>query len=200
VFIAELQSVIFRPFWNIPMSILRNETIPAIRKDPGYLAREGMEIVAGPSDDSPVLPPTAENIARLGVGGVRLRQRPGPRNALGRIKFLFPNSNDVYMHDTPATQLFGRPRRDFSHGCIRVADPAGLAAWVLSGLPEWTTERIGEAMQGSPNHRVELDRPVPVVIYYTTAGVAPDDGRVHFADDIYGQDRPLDRALGGSPR
>jgi murein L,D-transpeptidase YcbB/YkuD len=154
-----------------------------------------MEIVLGPSDTSPVVDPTDEHIAMLAAGTARVRQRPGPRNALGLVKFMFPNRNDVYMHDTPAPQLFQRSRRDFSHGCIRVEDPVALAEWVLRSEPAWTRERITAAMNGAPNVRVDLTAPVQVVIFYTTAIVQPEDGAVHFAEDLYRQDPPLDRAL-----
>ncbi len=195
LFIDQMEYVVFGPYWNIPSSILRNEMLPAIRRDPGYLARQRLEIVAGPGDGSPVLAPTPENIARLGQGGVRLRQRPGPRNSLGLVKFMFPNENNVYMHDTPATQLFARSRRDFSHGCIRVEDPAALAAWVLSDLPGWSRETALAAMQRDVNRRIDLADPIQVVIFYTTVIVQPEDGSVHFSDDIYGHDARLDRVF-----
>jgi len=194
VFADEMEYLIFRPYWNVPSSILRNESIPAIRRNPGYLARENLEIVRGQSDSAPVLAPTAENIAALGRGDVRLRQRPGPRNALGLVKFMFPNQNDVYMHDTPAPQLFARSRRDFSHGCIRVENPPALAEWVLGRNPTWTREQVIAAMNGANNRRVDLDEPIQVVIFYTTVAALPD-GAVHFAQDVYGHDARLDKVL-----
>jgi murein L,D-transpeptidase YcbB/YkuD len=195
VFADQMEHVIFRPYWNVPASILRNELLPVIRRDPSYLTRQNMEIVQGEGDSSPVLPATPANIARLGQPGVRLRQRPGPNNSLGLIKFMFPNDNSVYMHDTPATQLFARSRRDFSHGCIRVADPVELAEWVMSDLPDWPRDAILEALQGRSNRRVDLPEPIQVVIFYTTVIVQPEDGAVHFADDIYGHDASLDKAM-----
>ena len=133
---ADLVEVIYRPFWNVPASILRTEILPRLATDPGYLQREQLELVAGQGDQSPVVPPTPENLAQLRTGSVWLRQRPGPKNSLGLIKFSFPNEHDVYMHDTPAPALFARSRRDFSHGCVRGAGPLGLAEWVLRGQPE----------------------------------------------------------------
>jgi murein L,D-transpeptidase YcbB/YkuD len=196
VFADQMEHVIFRPYWNVPASILRNELLPQVRRNPAYLARQNLEIVLGDGDNSPVLPPTPDNIARLGQGGVRLRQRPGPDNSLGLIKFMFPNENDVYMHDTPATQLFQRSRRDFSHGCIRVEDPVGLAEWVMSDLPEWSRDAIVAAMRGhTSNRRIDLPEPIQVVIFYTTVIVQPEDGAVHFADDIYGHDARLEKVL-----
>jgi murein L,D-transpeptidase YcbB/YkuD len=194
VFAERMQYVVFQPYWNVPLSILQNELLPQIRRDPGYLARENMEIVDGAGDHAPVLAGTTDDIARLGTGNVRVRQRPGPENALGLVKFMFPNRNDVYMHDTPARVLFGRARRDLSHGCIRVQDPVALANWVLGSDRTWTRERIVAAMNGTPNRRVDLPQPVQVVIFYTTAAALPD-GTVQFADDLYGQDGALDRAL-----
>jgi murein L,D-transpeptidase YcbB/YkuD len=194
VFAERMQYLVFQPYWNVPLSILRSEILPEIRRDPEYLAREHMEIVDGASDRAPVLSGTPDDIARLGTGSVRLRQRPGPENALGLVKFMFPNRNDVYMHDTPARALFDRARRDFSHGCIRVQDPVALAEWVLAPDRAWTRDRIVAAMNGAPNTRVDLAQPVQVVIFYTTAAALPD-GTVQFADDVYGQDGALDRAL-----
>jgi murein L,D-transpeptidase YcbB/YkuD len=195
VFADRMEYVIFRPYWNVPRSILVNEILPTVRRDPGYLARENLEIVRGQADASPVLAPTAEHIAELGRGDVRLRQRPGAANALGLIKFMFPNHNNVYMHDTPAPYLFQRSRRDFSHGCIRVEDPVALAEWAMGTDPAWTQDAIRAAMNGAPNRRVELAEPIQVVIFYTTAVILPEDDRVHFAEDIYKQDVRLDQAL-----
>jgi murein L,D-transpeptidase YcbB/YkuD len=189
-----LEYVIFRPYWNVPSSILRNEMMPILRRDPGYLARENLEIVDGAGDDAVVLDPTPDAIARLGTGNVRLRQRPGPGNALGRVKFVFPNDVSVYMHDTPAPQLFRQARRDFSHGCIRLERPVDLAEWVL-GADGWTRDQILAAMVGNDNRRVDLSEPVQVVVFYSTALVDPVDGTIRFADDLYRQDAPLDRAM-----
>jgi murein L,D-transpeptidase YcbB/YkuD len=111
------------------------------------------------------------------------------------VKFIFPNDDNIYLHSTPATSLFERSRRDFSHGCVRIADPVGLAAWLLKDQPQWTREQIAAAMQGKPNLRVNLTQAVPVLLYYVTAMVSPEDGRLHFAADIYGHDAKLARAL-----
>jgi murein L,D-transpeptidase YcbB/YkuD len=194
-----MRYVIFRPYWNIPPSILRNETLPALRRDPGYLARQNMEIVSGDGDNAPVVALTPDVLAQLGRGRLRVRQRPGPENALGLIKFVFPNDENVYMHATPAPQLFDRTRRDFSHGCVRVEDPVALAEWVLKDRPEWTRERIVAAMQGTETFRVDLPAPIRVILFYVTAVVMPEDGAVHFAEDIYGHDVRLAKALAGRP-
>jgi murein L,D-transpeptidase YcbB/YkuD len=200
VFAGEMRQVIFRPYWNIPRSIVQAEILPASRHHPGYLTREHLEIVLGTGDDGKVLAETPENVALLASGRARLRQRPGPTNALGLVKFLLPNDNDVYLHDTPETVLFKRARRDFSHGCIRVEAPAALAAWVLKDQPGWSLDAVRSAMDGPATRAVDLPVPITVVIFYTTAIVEPRLGDVHFADDLYGQDTALDRALSKDAR
>lgn len=200
VFLEEMEYLIFRPYWNVPKSILQKEILPILHRDPGYLARQDMEIVDGQGDDARKVPATATNVDRLARGELRLRQRPGPKNALGDVKFMFPNDENVYLHSTPAPELFGRARRDFSHGCVRVENPLLLAEWALNDQPSWTRERIQEAMKGPPSQRVPLTRRVRVVLYYVTAAVMPNDGAIHFAADIYNQDPRLDRALSAATR
>ncbi len=195
VFMGEMKYVTFLPYWNVPKSILQKEIIPILRRNLGYLERQDMEMVDGQGDDARQVEPTSENVERLAKGQLRLRQRPGPKNSLGQMMFMFPNDDNVYLHSTPAPQLFGRARRDFSHGCIRVEDPVELAVWALNDQPEWTREKIIEAMNGKPSFRVLLTRPIRVVIYYVTATVIPAENAVHFADDIYRHDIPLDKAL-----
>ena len=195
VFAEEMREVIVRPYWNVPRSILRHEVLPDIERDPDYLRREDMEIVRGAGDNARRVEVTAEALAGLRQGALRVRQRPGPKNALGLIKFVFPNQEDVYMHGTPAQALFAKSRRDFSHGCVRVADPIALAEWVLQDRPEWTRERILAATMGAQTIHVTLPRPVQVILFYTTAAVMPEDGTIWFAEDIYRHDARLDRAL-----
>jgi L,D-transpeptidase YcbB len=195
VFVEEMRYAIFRPYWNVPRSILRGEILPAIERDPGYLAQKDMEVVSGPGDLSSPVPATADNLAQLRDGLLRVRQRPGPANSLGLVKFVFPNDDDVYMHGTPAPELFRRPRRDFSHGCVRVEDPVALAEWAFQDQPEWTRDRILAAMQGTGSRRVNLTRPIQVILFYITAIMEPEDGRIRFAEDIYGHDAKLDSAL-----
>ena len=189
-----LRYVVFRPYWNVPSSIVQKEILPALARDPSALRRQDLEIVRGGGDDAQPVAETPENIAMLQAGGLRLRQRPGPRNSLGLVKFIFPNDADVYLHGTPAVQLFGRPRRDFSHGCVRVEDPVALARWVLRDQPAWTVERIEAAMNGGSPQRVDLLRPLPVILFYVTAMANPD-GTLQFAEDIYGHDARLEQAL-----
>jgi murein L,D-transpeptidase YcbB/YkuD len=176
VFMAAMTSIIINPSWHVPESIVRNEILPALARNPDYLRRRHMEMT------------------RTG-GTPRVRQLPGPWNALGRIKFSFPNPYDVYLHGTPAPKLFNRARRDFSHGCVRVEDPTALAEWLLSDEATWTRDRIIAAIEQGTTRTVELGAPVRVVMFYTTAGLVPGEERIRFADDIYGHDAPLDARL-----
>ena len=142
-----------------------------------------------------------EQLAQLNSGALSIRQRPGPKNSLGLVKFMFPNEHNVYLHSTPAPELFSRTRRDFSHGCIRVEDPAALAEWILQGNEGWTKDKIVAAMNSGPDsQQVNLAQKRPVVIIYATAVVLPD-GEVKFFQDIYGHDARLEKALArGYPR
>jgi L,D-transpeptidase YcbB len=194
IFIDRMEYVIFRPYWNPPYSITVNEIVPHARRDPGYFAKENLEIVATGDDDAPALPATPENLEHLLSGRLFVRQRPGPKNSLGLAKFIFPNAENVYMHGTPAQSLFSRARRDFSHGCIRLEDPARLAEWVLRDQPEWDRKRIDEAMQGDRPTRVNLKQPLTVILFYDTVHVN-SQGVLFFVEDIYGHDRQLEAAL-----
>jgi murein L,D-transpeptidase YcbB/YkuD len=187
----------FRPFWNVPRSILVEEMIPLLRRDSASLRRNDMELV-GSGDlivDDPVTPDVLE---RLTAGKLRVRQRPGQRNSLGLIKFVFPNAAGVYLHGTPQPELFAHTRRDFSHGCIRLENPTALAVWVLRDRPGWSRDRIEAAQKAATTSRAMLTRPIPVVIFYTTA-VASPDGNIWFYSDIYGHDRSLAEALKAGP-
>lgn len=194
VFVNKIRSVIFRPYWNVPLSIAREEILPAIQRDLSYMAQENLEILdsRGAIMDSASV--TQEILQQLESGTLSFRQRPGPKNSLGLVKFMFPNEYDVYMHATPATELFSKSRRDFSHGCIRLEKPAELAAWVLRDNPDWNSQRIRAAMDGDQTREVTLTRPIPVLIVYGTA-IVLEDQMVHFYDDIYGLDAELERAL-----
>jgi murein L,D-transpeptidase YcbB/YkuD len=194
LFVDHMEYVIFRPYWNPPRGILLNEILPHQRRDASYFDREQLEIVASGANTAPALPPTAENLSAVAAGRLYVRQKPGPKNSLGLAKFIFPNSENIYMHGTPAQQLFSRARRDFSHGCIRLEDPARFAAWVLRDNPEWNPDRIAAAMQGARPTQVNLEEPLTVVLFYDTVHVNSEDV-VFFAEDIYGHDRTLDAAL-----
>jgi murein L,D-transpeptidase YcbB/YkuD len=195
VLVDELEQVIFRPWWNVPRSIVISEIVPAIQRDPAYLRRQNMEIVGGAANGVQPATVTPELLADIKRGAVGIRQRPGPGNALGLVKFAFPNDQNVYMHGTPAQELFARSRRDFSHGCVRLADPVALAEWVLQESGQWSRDRITAAMNGANTVTVNLNRPIPVVLFYTTAVVIPENGSVWFAEDVYGGDRRLETAL-----
>jgi L,D-transpeptidase YcbB len=194
LFERNMEYIIFRPYWVIPPGILRREILPAVRRDPGYLARNDMEVYEDNGDTGPARPATAANLARVERGELGIRQRAGPRNSLGLAKFIFPNDYNVYFHGTPATELFSRSRRDFSHGCIRLEDPAAFAVWVLRDPRTWSPEQVRRAMNGPASRRVNLARPLPVVIYYTTAVVRPERV-VAFYDDVYKHDARLEREL-----
>lgn len=194
IFVEQMEYVIFRPYWTPPHGIAVKEIVPHIRRDPSYFARENLEIVASGEDSAPTFEPTPENLSKVVAGRLHLRQRPGPKNSLGLAKFIFPNADDVYMHGTPALQLFSRARRDFSHGCIRLEDPARFAEWVLRDQPEWTRQKIDAAMQGTKPVRVNLTHPLTVVLFYDTVHVN-SEGVVSFVRDIYDDDRELDVAL-----
>lgn len=172
MFNGDLSTVVFSPYWNVPPSIVREEIMPAMSRNPGYLESQNMEIT-GNSNGLPVV-----------------RQRPGVGNALGKVKFLFPNSFNIYLHDTPSKSLFSRDKRAFSHGCIRVSDPEWLANYVLRKQSEWTPERINEAMNAGEEKHVKVKDPLPVIITYYTAWV-DDNGRLNFRDDIYGHDKKV---------
>ncbi len=199
VFASEIKAVLFRPSWNVPSSIARRELLPLLRKNPHYLDKENLELVINGSPTAAPLAATSENLQALAAGRLRLRQRPGPDNALGLIKFVVPNSYSVYLHSTPAQRLFDEPRRAFSHGCIRVSDPVALAVEALRGTPgDWTAQKIRAAMDGNSTFQVNLTQPVQVLILYGTA-IATEDGAVHFFEDIYGEDRRLEELLGLKP-
>ncbi len=193
-FHADMKQVIFGPYWNVPPSIARNDIVPILRRNPGYLSRQGMEIVDRFGGSAKRYPLNAGTIARLRSGTLKIRQRPGPRNALGRVKFLFPNPYSVYLHDTPAKSLFQRARRDFSHGCIRVEDPPRLAEFVLRDQPGWSKRRIQQALRSSKSKRVSLRMPIPVYVFYSTV-LVDREGNTRFFDDIYGRDAILQRKL-----
>jgi murein L,D-transpeptidase YcbB/YkuD len=189
IFSGEMETVVFSPYWNIPDSIVEGETAPAMAKDPRYLARNNMEILRVGSGGTTVVNPADVNWGDpQELKQLAFRQRPGPNNALGHVKFLFPNEYNVYLHDTPADQLFARPGRAFSHGCVRVEEPEALAKYILRDDPTWTEPKILAAMHSGDEQHVKLKAAIPVHIVYFTAWV-DDNGGLHFQPDIYGYDR-----------
>lgn len=171
VFSGQMNQIIFSPYWNVPPSILRKEILPAIAKNRNYLAKHDMEWV-----------------------GNRVRQRPGTQNALGKVKFVFPNSHIIFMHDTPSKSLFDKEQRAFSHGCIRIARPRDLAIEVLRGDKNWPVEKIDAAMNREVEKTYNLKTRIPVYIGYFTAWV-DGEGQIHFYNDIYGHDERLSTIL-----
>jgi murein L,D-transpeptidase YcbB/YkuD len=199
VFESDMRYVVFRPYWDVPPSITRNEMLPKIRANPGYLAAQRLQMVNGQGDDSPVVEPSPAAIEALAAGKLRLRQMPGEDNALGLVKFMFPNTYNVYLHSTPAHRLFKETVRTFSHGCIRVSDPLSLAVQVMKDESgDWTREKIDATMNGDKPVRVNLEHPITVLILYGTA-LATEAGPIQFFDDIYGYDKKLEAQLGLAP-
>jgi L,D-transpeptidase YcbB len=194
VLMAEMRFIDFAPYWNVPYSITKNEIVPKLINNPGYLYSENMEIVASFSDHAQSVPMNVDSLLQLKQGLLKIRQRPGKKNPLGKVKFMLPNKEDVYLHDTPSKSLFSRSTRDFSHGCVRIEKPLELAEFVLKNQPEWTKENIELAMQSPKLKRVMLKNPIPVLFFYTTSFVE-QNGAVAFYRDIYGHDTVLLEAL-----
>jgi len=176
-----LNQVVFSPYWNVPPSIVQKEILPEIEKNPNYLESQNMEVTGTDEDGLP-----------------EIRQKPGEKNSLGKVKFLFPNSFNIYFHDTPAKELFNRSKRAYSHGCIRLAEPEKMAQYLLRNDPEWTPERISDAMNSGKEKFVKLKDPVPVFITYYTAWV-DEYGKMNFREDIYGHDaRMMEKVFGAT--
>ncbi|WP_148209784.1 L,D-transpeptidase family protein [Azorhizobium caulinodans] len=188
----DMEYVVLNPYWNIPPSIARKEMLPNLQRDPYFLARQGMEVVK----NGRVVDPGTVNWAQ-GTGGYSFRQPPGERNALGRIKFMFPNDHSVYLHDTPSKALFANDRRAYSHGCIRVQDPLKFAEVIFNiGMPGqgWTDEKIGKMLGGAERY-LTLKQRIPVhLVYFTT--FVDDSGRLVSREDVYGTNAKVKEALG----
>lgn len=201
VFSHEMTYVVVNPFWHVPPSIARNELLPKIREDAGYLAAHDFTLLSDWSAGAVEVDPYSVdwNAVEPSDFGYKIRQGPGDSNALGRLKFMFPNHFNIYMHDTPSRSLFARAQRSFSHGCIRVMNPERLAEIVLSGAPGWSLDRIDDTIDGGRRTVVSLPEPLPVHLSYQTAWVNKD-GTAHFRNDIYDRDMVLAEALMGSRR
>ncbi|MGN8158212.1 L,D-transpeptidase family protein [Salinisphaera sp. SWV1] len=197
VFADRMRYLIFRPFWNVPHHIAVDEIIPHAQRDPQYMARHGFQIVRAFGPNATPLAITPEHLQAVVAGRLQVRQAGGPDNALGLVKFMFPNRYAVYLHSTPAGQLFNRDQRDLSHGCVRVARPLALARFALAGRDDWNAKRIDRAMHQGQRQRVNLARPLPVYLMYWTAFVDADG--VNFRRDLYGRDLRLARALAALP-
>jgi L,D-transpeptidase YcbB len=177
MFTGNLNQIVFSPYWNVPPSIVRKEILPAMQKNPNYLAKENMEIIGTGEDGLP-----------------DIRQLPGDKNSLGRVKFLFPNSFNIYFHDTPAKSLFKKDKRAYSHGCIRLSEPEKMAQYLLRHQPQWTPEKIEAAMNSGKEQFVRVKDPVPVFITYYTAWV-DENGQMNFREDIYKRDESVAKKM-----
>jgi len=188
IFSDQMETVVFSPYWNVPDSIAEGETAPAAARDPGFLRRQNIEILRRTGSGTEQVDPASVNWDDPNaVKELAFRQKPGAKNALGHVKFLFPNPFNVYLHDTPADSLFGRGGRALSHGCVRLEHPEELARYMLRDKPEWTNEKIRDAMDAGEEKHVALKEKVPVHIVYFTAWPKRDGG-VEMFDDIYGFD------------
>jgi L,D-transpeptidase YcbB len=193
VFTHMMKYLVFRPYWNVPVDIARNELVPHMTSNHSYLASKNFEVT-----DSRGVIQTDYTAKQVAQGAVMVRERPGPKNSLGLVKFIFPNQYDIYLHSTPAVSLFEQTRRDFSHGCIRVQKPVDLAVWVLQDQG-WDTDKVEAAMNsGADNKTVSLKTPLPIVIFYLTATVG-EDGQTYFFDDIYGYDAKMQKVFAKGP-
>lgn len=199
VFSEEMTYVEINPFWNVPPSIARKDILPKIKQDVSYLAKHNFTLFSDWSGGAKILDPATVNwtLANGNSFPYKLRQGPGEGNSLGRLKFMFPNHFNVYLHDTPAKTLFEKATRSFSHGCIRVHDPVGLATAVLALTPDWPQQRIEATIESGKRTVVTLAEPLPVHISYLTA-FANKDGSVHFRSDVYKRDEHLAGLLLGS--
>jgi L,D-transpeptidase YcbB len=199
VFTHMMKYLVFRPYWSVPVDIAKKELVPHILTNRGYLASKNFEVT-----NNKGVVQTDYTAHQVSQGMVMVREKPGPKNSLGLVKFIFPNQYDIYLHSTPAVSLFERTRRDFSHGCIRVQKPEDLAVWVLQGQSQgqngdWDLEKVQDAMNNGPdNHTVGLKTPLPIVIFYLTA-IVGEDGQAHFFDDVYGYDADMQKVFAKGP-
>ena len=195
IFEKEIRYVIFRPYWEVPPGIQRNEIVPHLQKDPNYIAKQNFQVITAKGEVVTENAVSLEVLEGLKTGHLMVRQKPGPTNSLGLVKIIFPNPDDVYLHGTDEQKLFSQDTRDFSHGCIRVDQPADLVAWVLRNNPGWDLERVKTSMNGDKdNVQVNLTTRIPVLIVYGTAAVN-EENQIRFFDDIYGYDAALEKAL-----
>ncbi len=200
VFTGRMTYMELNPYWHIPPIIAKEDILPRLWKDPKYLVKENIRVFQGWAAKAPEIDPASVDWSQITPEKFpfKLRQDPGPSNALGRIKFMFPNKFAIYLHDTPARGLFNHTTRSFSSGCIRIEKPIDLAEYLLRGQPEWTREKIVAAINSNKTQIVWIPEPMAVHILYWTAWV--DQGAViHLRDDIYGRDTPLDEALQKGP-
>ena len=200
VFSDVMTYLVINPYWNVPPKLATQDKLPLIKKDPAYLADQRMRVFSGWGAAAVEIDPSTVDWSWVTAEGFawRLRQDPGPRNALGQVKFMFPNKFDVYLHDTPSRDLFAQPDRAVSSGCVRLEKPIALAEYLLRGYPEWTRPAILAAIEKGKEQTVRLFEPIPVHVLYCTAWV-DDTGEIHFRRDIYGRDKAVADALMSLP-
>ncbi len=196
VFSDEMTYIVFNPYWHVPPTIALKDILPSVRKDPTYLGRKGIKVIMGWGTETRETDPGTIDWSSVGTSGLkyRFRQDPGPENSLGQIKFMFPNKFHIYLHDTPAKELFEKPERAFSSGCIRVEKPLELAEYLLRGSPQWNRGRILDILKTSKELTVPMPEPIPVHLLYWTASV-DEEGLVNFRQDVYQRDQRLRDAL-----
>jgi murein L,D-transpeptidase YcbB/YkuD len=200
VFSGTMTYLEVNPYWHIPPKIAKKDILPKVKQDPNYFSEQGIRVFESWKADAGEIDPMAIDWEKVNPRNFsyKLRQDPGPLNALGRIKFMFPNRFDVYLHDTPSRDLFEKTRRTFSSGCVRVENPMELAAFVVDGDRVWTPEAVEAAIESGETRVIPLQSPVPVHILYWTAWV-DDMGEVQFREDVYGRDKKLREALNKPP-
>lgn len=202
VFSADMTYLVVNPYWTVPKSIARRVILPKVKDDPSYLSQNGFDVFGSWRRNASILDADGLDWSRMrpaDLSGYKLRQRPGPKNALGQLKFMLPNEFDIYLHDTPNQTHFAENQRSFSNGCVRVADPEGLANAILQGQSGWTLDQIQEAVESGERTQINLDKALPVQISYLTAWV-DDVNRVHFRNDVYERDQILADTLTNNTR
>jgi L,D-transpeptidase YcbB len=190
VFTDRMEHVVINPYWNVPVSIVKADILPKARNNPSYIRQQNFEVL---NASGKAVDPSSVNWASVSPGAYRIRQKPGPGNALGTIKFIFPNDHNVYLHDTPSEAAFDQDKRALSHGCVRVERPLDVAGFVFANQKGWDKAKVQQVMDSRKHTVVQLDERLPVYLLYWTAFV--DDGRIRFRQDIYGHDKALGKAL-----
>lgn len=194
IFRGDLSMVVLNPYWNIPTSIIRNEIMPKLQRGTSYLSRNNMEVLSG----NKVIDPSSVNWSKYAnsIPPFNFRQKPGNKNSLGKMKFLFPNSYSIYLHDTPSKGLFNESARAFSHGCIRLAEPRKLALYLLRNNTNWNSEKVDEVLKTNKENIIKVKPTIPVYIVYFTTWVS-SSGQLNFRKDIYDLDEKLSEEIFG---